>query len=90
MGFQPAYGYTPLRYRVIWQHHWSDGSKILLTQDKDDWILTEYDAEGKPVYYVVQDGYSQSSSAEERYSKYDWTLQAAIADIKDEYGLTGG
>lgn len=90
MGFQPAYGYTPLRYRVIWQHHWSDGSKILLTQDKDDWILTEYDAEGKPVYYVVQDGYGQSSSAEERYAKRDWTLQDAIADIKDEYGLTGG
>lgn len=90
MGFQSASEYTPLRYRIIWQHHWKDGSRIELTQDKEDWILTEYDAEGEPVYYIVQDGYGQSSSKEERYSKYNWTLQAAIADIKDEYGLSGG
>lgn len=89
MSFESAINYTP-RKQIIWQHHWSDGSRLELTQDKYDWILTEYDAEGDPVYYSVQDGYGQSSSKEERYSKYHWTLQAAIADIKDEYGLSGG
>lgn len=91
MGFTPVYKdseYIPLRYRPIWQHHWPDGSKIILTQDKDNWILTEYDAEGQPVYYL--DEANNSASMEERFSKYDWTLHDAITDIKDEYGLLGG
>lgn len=88
MGFQQYSEYVP-RKQIIWQHHWNDGSRIELTQDARDFILIEYDAAGEPVYYVTQDGYEQSSSMEERYSKRHWTLRDAIADIKDEYGIGG-
>lgn len=82
-------GFTPIsQFRIIWQHRWKDGSRIELTQDNHDWILTEYDADGEPVYYF--DETDKSASKEERFCKYEWTLQAAIADIKEEYGLSYG
>ena len=88
MSFESAINYTP-RKQIIWQHHWSDGSRLELTQDKYDWILIEYGADGEPIQYAVQDGYSQSTSAEERYSKKQWSLRDAIADIKEEYDMEG-
>lgn len=88
MGFSSVNDYVPTK-QIIWQHHWSDGSRVELTQDKYDWILIEYDSDGEPIYYSTQDGYEQSSSCEERYSKKNWTLRDAIADIKQEYDLGG-
>lgn len=88
MPFESVTNYIP-RKQIIWQHHWSDGSRLELTQDKYDWILIEYDADGEPIQYVVQDGYSQSTSVEERYSKKQWSLRDAIADIKEEYDMEG-
>jgi len=88
MGFTSYNQYCNTK-KIIWQHHWSDGSRLELTQDSDDFILTEYDCYGEPISYVVQDGYSQSSSIEERYSKRDWTLHDVIQDIKQEYDMRG-
>lgn len=88
MGFTSFNEYVPAK-QIIWQHRWSDGSRLELTQDKYDWILIEYGPDGKPIQYVVQDGYSQSSSIEERYSKRQWRLRDAIADIKQEYDMEG-
>jgi len=88
MGFTQAEYYVPHK-QIIWQHRWSDGSRLELTQDKYDWILIEYDADGEPIQYAVQDGYSQSTSVEERYSKKQWSLRDAIADIKEEYDMEG-
>lgn len=85
MGFTPAVQYK----KIIWQHRWSDGSRLELTQDKDDWILIEYDVDGQPIQYRIQDGYSQSTSIEERYPKSQWSLKATIADIKEEYDMGG-
>ena len=88
MSFESVTNYIP-RKQIIWQHHWSDGSRLELTQDKYDWILIEYDADGEPIQYAVQDGYSQSTSVEERSSKKQWSLRDAIADIKEEYDMEG-
>ena len=68
MGFQNVNEFVPKK-QIIWQHHWSDGSRLELTQDKYDWILIEYHADGSPAYYTVQNGYEQTSTCEERYSK---------------------
>lgn len=86
MGFVPYKQYFNSK-KIIWQHHWSDGSRLELTQDANDFILIEYDCDGEPVSYTVQDGYSQSSSIEERYSKRDWSLHDVIQDIKEEYDM---
>ncbi len=83
MGFTPATQYR----KIIWQHRWADGSRLELTQDRDDFILIEYDSEGDAIPYIVQDGYSQSSSIEERYSKRTWGLNDVIQDIKEEYDM---
>ena len=88
MGFSRIDEFVPKK-QIIWQHHWKDGSRLELTQDKYDWILIEYDADGEPIQYAVQDGYSQSTSVEERYSKKQWSLRDAIADIKEEYDMEG-
>ena len=88
MSFESARDYIPKK-QIIWQHRWRDGSRLELTQDKYDWILVEYASDGSPISYIVQDGYSQSSSIEERYSKRNWTLHEAIQDIKQEYDMEG-
>lgn len=88
MGFSRIDEFVPKK-QIIWQHHWKDGSRLELTQDRDDWILIEYHADGSPAYYAVQDGYSTSSTCEERYSKKKWSLRDTIADIKEEYDMGG-
>lgn len=85
MGFTPATQYK----KIIWQHTWHDGSRLELTQDDKDFILIEYDSNSEPIPYIVYDGYSQSSSVEERYSKRDWRLHDVIQDIKEEYDMRG-
>ena len=88
MAFEPVSNYIPKK-QIIWQHRWRDGSRIELTQDRNDWILIEYASDGTPIEYAVQDGYSLTSYIEERYSKRQWTLHDAIADIKYEYEIGG-
>jgi len=84
MSFYNANTYTP-RKQIIWQHHWSDGSRLELTQDYNDFILFEYDSDGDLVFYDTDRG----PSSEERYSKRRWKLDAVIKDIKQEYDMEG-
>lgn len=88
MSFTSYKEFKPTK-QIIWQHHWKDGSKIELTQDARDFILIEYDVEGKPIEYMTVEGYGQSSSIEERYSKKKWKLHDVIQDIKQEYDMEG-
>lgn len=88
MAFTSYNRYSNIK-KIIWQHRWSDGSRLELTQDRYDWILIEYDSDGDPIPYAVSDGYSNVSSIEERYAKKDWTLNDVIQDIKEEYDMRG-
>jgi len=84
MGFTAVNQFKPTR-QIIWQHHWKDGSRLELTQDFNDFILFEYDANGDLIYYKTDKG----PSSEERYSKKHWRLNAVIQDIKQEYDMEG-
>lgn len=70
---------------TVWQHRWSDGSRLELSETPENFVLIEYDAENNPIPYMLPD--NRGTSIEERYPKRRWKYHNVLEDIKDEYDL---
>jgi len=87
--FQPIAADADLASKVLWQFHWSDGSRLELTETNDNYILIEYDPNNNPIPYLVENVPNPFPSIEERYPKRKWKLRQVLDDISEEYDLFG-
>ena len=85
--FQPVFSESDTTSHIIWQHKWSDGSRLELSETPDNFVLIEYDPDNNPIPYMVETGYTSFPSIEERYPKRRWKYRNVLEDIKEEYDL---
>ena len=72
---------------AVWGYRWTDGSRLALFDNQNNYVLIEYDSDNHPVP-VIRDEYSTSYSTEITYPKRRWKLPAVIDDIKYEYEIS--
>lgn len=85
--FQPV-TQESTEHHILWQHRWSDGSRLELSETSDNFVLIEYDSDNNPIPYMVETGYNTFPSIEERYPKRKWKYHNVLEDIQEEYDLT--
>lgn len=70
---------------LAWSYEFEDGGSLKLYDTPDEYILFEYDANGRVVGGSYYDGRTMISYTEVYYPKDTFTLDQAIASIEKEY-----
>ena len=60
--FQPV-TQESTEHHILWQHKWSDGSRLELSETSDNFVLIEYDSDNNPIPYMVETGHIQAVKA---------------------------